>query len=1004
MSTLSPHTKRRTQPRAPRRIHAAALLALFALVPPAHAGLGQFSLRTFASADGLPSDHVTALMQDSRGYLWIGTDNGIALYDGVVFRTLGTVEGLENLYVVRLLESRTNPGTVYAGTIAGGVFRYRDGEFRKVYDSPVLKERFVRSIVEQADGGVWIGTGGGSVLLRGDTVAGRWPASDTVNGVIMAPAASGGVYSVDGAALLHPADGRLLRTELPLRTGGGAVALMAGDGRGAAWLWTTDSLLIRVHKGRVDRAVRVGFQAAWITPVGDSLLWLSGRSEVVLVDARTLGERSRIGRGAGIPDQIIGPVLVDREGSLWIGTWQDGLHRLTRPWFTFVPLSEGDPADRPVHAVYDPRGVFWISTRQGIIEVRKDSAAWRRRLHPLPGAGIGRGMLALDSAGLLYLTQGGDTTLLLFDPVRRRGGGWDVRMRRILRSADLAGAEWVVRVDAGRSGRVFLSAVPQGLQVRESGSLRLLRTVTVQLGAPGGSLRAVYEDRHGRLWMGDFAAGLAVLDSAGLLPRHLGQPEGLPDPGIRSIAEDVDGRLWVGTRYGGVAQWDGVRFAAVSQRDGLRSNVGWAMTADSAGTLWVGTSSGLERIDTRSRKVLPAIPELMGEPVSACGMLEGGTVWALTPRRLLFFEAASEQPNLAPPLVHMTGLSVNGGERPLAGGEEFGPDQNTILVEYVGVSLRGEGGVRYAHRIGGGESAWSAPSAERSVLLAGLPPGRHTFEVKAINADGVESLAPASVTFTIVPPVWRRWWFVSLSALSILALLGVAVRYVATQELRRKIALLEREKAVEAERAATRDRIARDLHDEVASTLASIALYAEALKRPAAGGDGAPPDTLDRIEALTQEAEESMGDIIWSTSPSHDRLADLAARIRRDALDLCGPKGIRVTIDMPEAMPDRKLKDDVRKSFYLVAKEALNNAVKHSRAKEVRVLLRLEEGVLRLSVADDGGGIAAGQGKDGVRGHGMRNMRRRAEEASARLEVESRDGEGTTITLVAAMT
>lgn len=980
-------------------------LLLFAAAPFVPSASGQkFSFRTFLTGDGLPSSRVTALIQDARGYLWVGTDNGIALFDGNSFTTLSTMEGLENPYVVQLLESRAAPGTVWIGTIAGGLFRYRGGVIAKVFDSPNPRERYIRSIVEEEDGSVWITTAIRAFHLRGDSIVSQLAAADTINGVLMADAGGGGLYISDGRFLELRRRTASTRIELPVRRGAGVIT-MTGNGRGSVWLSTADSLLIRVKEGRIERTTRLGTVAASMQPVGDSVLWIAGYSEVLSLDAASLAERSRIDGRSGIPNLVTGPAFVDREGSLWIGFWQDGLRRLSRPSFASLDVVGDDRNDRANHGIFDPRGMFWLGTNQGLVEMYRDaSGAWRRHLHDAVQGGSGQGYVAVDQTGLLYVASYPGLGLRVFSVDPSPGGPSTLRLLRRLTAPHLEGAGIVSRVDVGRSGRVYLCADPKGLQIREPGTLRLLGAITPADSAPGPALRAAYDDGMGRLWLGGYNSGLSLFDGSGRFVRRFGREDGLPDPGVRSIAEDALGGLWVGTRYGGVARFEGRRFEAVSQRDGMRSNAAWALAPEPGGTLWVGTTSGLERVDIRTRSVLRHIPELMGEPMSACGLLDEGTVWGLTPRRLLLYRFSADRPNAVPPPVHVTSISVNGVKQPIGGRLELGPDQNNVLINYIGISLREENSVSYAHRIGGPSAGWSATSDEHSVLLAGLPPGTHEFEVKAINADGVESPAPASVTFTIVPPVWRRWWFISLSALAILALVGVAVRYVATQELLRKIALLEREKAVEAERASTRDRIARDLHDEVASTLASIALYAEALKRPGAGGDGAPPDTLDRIEALTQEAEESMGDIIWSTSPSHDRLADLAARIRRDALDLCGPKGIRVTFDMPEAMPHLKLKDDVRKSFYLVAKEALNNAAKHSRAKEVRVGLRLEEGVLRLSVADDGSGIAAGWGQDGVRGHGMRNMRRRAEEASARLAVESREGEGTTITLVTAMT
>ena len=378
-----------------------------------------------------------------------------------------------------------------------------------------------------------------------------------------------------------------------------------------------------------------------------------------------------------------------------------------------------------------------------------------------------------------------------------------------------------------------------------------------------------------------------------------------------------------------------------------------------------------------------------------------GRVWALLPDAINVYDYRQRMQNVVPPPVYISGLTVNGNPVNYRAALDLSYDQNNVVIGFVGISFKDEKDVHYQYRLNGIDRDWSPPTLQRGITYAALAPGNYTFEVKAINADGIASSEPATLSFTIDAPFWQRRWFIVGIAVLLLALVGGTVRYVSVRKLQRLVRQLETEKAILAERERTRERIARDLHDDVASTLGSVVLYSESLKRQLEE-KSEPGDLVRKISSLSLEAQETMDDIVWSTSPQHDTLKELLIRIRDLASATCTASGIQYAIQVPETIPAMHLPDEIRKSIFLIFKEALNNIFKHARATTVTIDAQMQDGLFRLTITDNGSGIAAGGTHS--RGHGLRNMAKRAAEIGAEFSITPGHGGGTVVSLSKRMT
>lgn len=375
------------------------------------------------------------------------------------------------------------------------------------------------------------------------------------------------------------------------------------------------------------------------------------------------------------------------------------------------------------------------------------------------------------------------------------------------------------------------------------------------------------------------------------------------------------------------------------------------------------------------------------------------------------FHPDSVVDNPAIPQVALTGFKKF--DQPFDPGEDIGSlaslqleySESVFSIEFAALEYTNPSRNRYAYRMEGFDSDWNDAGTRREARYTNLDPGEYVFRVKASNNDGVWNTEGTSIRIMIIPPFWKTGWFVGGVSLLGLAGLIVGIRYFSTRKLRRQIERLEREKAIQEERTKTRERIARDLHDDLASTVGSAGLFVESAKTLLRNDPGAAKDFLDKTSTILTEAEESMSDIVWSVSPRHDTLESLMSRIRLTTADICRANGIGYDVDVPSEQLQQTLPDEVRRGVYLIFKEAISNAARHSAATKILITATVQNGLFILDVEDNGKGISHPvQEGSTKRGHGLRNMAKRAEEMGATFDIRSTPDKGTFVRLSVRMT
>jgi signal transduction histidine kinase len=705
-------------------------------------------------------------------------------------------------------------------------------------------------------------------------------------------------------------------------------------------------------------------------------------------------EANGLGRGQ------VQSLTADRDGNMWLATQPAGAVKIPRTGF-----SSFGPAD----------GIEWgvslMQTRTGdLCFLGSADPEWG--LHCFNGVSfdVVRTRLAPSEGRLSW----GWNQLALEDHL---GDWWFAtqdglaRFRKPARPADLEGRSpniWygtrdglvppiIFKLFEDSRGDVWVAVVGHGARNGLSRWQRASNTwhhFSSDANLPdlnGYYVTAFAEDRSGNVWLGFNGAGGVARYRNGTFDRL--DTRGVFRAVVRNIFPDSSGRLWFATHAGLVRLDDPAResptFSLYTTKDGLSSNEATAVAEDLQGRLYVGTGRGVDRLEPATGRVKHYSERdgfTSGEIHSALLDRRTGHVWFAQQTGVSRLIPHPDPPPLPPPIL-VTGVEVAAQPEPLSPLGQTSlprlyiePHRNHLRIEYVALGLGPGEDLRYQYRLEGARSDWSAPSNQRTVNFANLPPGSYRFVVRAVSADGVPSSAPASVEFTIVPPLWQRWWFVALMVAAASLSIYAAYRY--------RLA-----RAVEI--ATMRTRIATDLHDDIGANLTKIAILSE-VTRQQLEGNGEAGDRLSTIARISRESVASMSDVVWAINPKRDTLRDTIRRMRQHAEDVFAGKGVPLEFHAPEGDDRLRISLDVRRDFFLIFKEALNNAVRHSKCRNLRVDVEVDASGLHLRVADDGVGFnTSAEGG----GNGVTSMRRRAEKMGATLDVISAPGHGTAVLL-----
>ncbi len=960
-------------------------------------GMLHYQDRVWQTDEGLPQNPVWAITQTTDGYLWVGTGQGLARFDGIRFVILDDARApeLKRGWITALCGSRD--GGLWVACDGYGLIRIKDHQITRFAETNGLPSNLTRCLLEARDGSLWIGSEAGLTHYREGQFA-HFAAAEglsdiSVRALFEEPDGTIRVATRRGLSTLSPNRG--IRTNL-FESGWNANALRSvwTDRQGDVWTGSNDGLH-RVGRAKISRLdVKDGLPDRVVNCIledREGQLWLGTYGGLVrMVDGKVLPRQNR----EGVFGDLVYTLYEDREGNVWAGA-RDGLYRLRPVRFKTYTTEQGLGRNNAMSVCEDQKGTVWVAT-------------WGGGVSSLHGDEIRTYTHAegLTQDTVLSLLEGRDGVLWLGMDFEGGLNCFDGTFTNPFpRPSDLINAP--VRVlHEDRQGGLWIGT-SSGLSFFQNGKFR---TFTSDQGLAGNMVLAIAEDAEGGLWFGT-TNGLSFWD--GKTFRNFTTGEGLSHNMVTALHPARDKSLWIGTGGGGLNRMVAGRFAACTTGDGLYSDEIYEIVEDDFGFFWFSCRRGIFRV---ARQQLDALFHHSRNSVDcvvfgkADGLLtvqcngvakpagwkgRNGQVWFPTIRGVVAVDTRIQSNDLPPPVMiedvfadgmlagNFSGWPPN--ERPPRSSNAshalmLPPGQGELEIRYTALSFQSPRKNHFKYFLEGADSAWRDAGSERIARYNNLRPGNYRFRVIACNNDGVWNETGATLLLALAPHFWESWWF----KFALLAVVGLLLAVIYRMRVARLRAL-----------ANLRIQIAADLHDDVGARLTKVAMVTESLDRSTPENDGSKSH-IRNISRTTREIVQAMDEIVWTINPKNDTLENLASYVFHHAEDFFQNTDVRCRMDLPADLPACHVSTQQRHNLFMAVKEALNNVLKHATAKEVRLGLSVNGSRLIINIADDGRGFVPDQAD--AAGNGLSNMRQRLKRIGGRLVIDSRPGAGTRIT------
>jgi ligand-binding sensor domain-containing protein/signal transduction histidine kinase len=945
--------------------------------------LGQLSRRAWQTETGLPRNTVHSIAQTRDGYVWVATEEGVARFDGAGFKVFDkqNTPELRSNDVRALLATRG--GELWACTGAG-VARLREGSWTVYTTEQGLAGDDVLSAFESRDGSVWLATSAGLSWFREGSFSNFTSrdglAGDSVQTIY--EDADGAVWVGTAEGLSKFKDGKFESFDSGESLDGVGVSALTRDSSGRLWMGTPEGLIC--YEG--------GRFKTYTTKDGlpnDRVISLSADREGSLWVGTAAGlARFREGSFSSfnvaddaLARAIILSVFEDAEGSVWVGTESGGLHQLGDKKFTTYTTREGLSND-VVKAIYETRaGDVWVGTYGGGLDLLRDG---KITTYTTKDGLVSDVVLALygDAEGNLWV--GTPDGLCRF-----RNGKFDTYT-----SADGLPNDFVRSIYSDSKGDLWVGT-RGGLARMREGSFE---TFTTREGLPNNFVGTIYEDDAGRLWVGTLG-GLGLYESGRF--KSYTTKDGLSDNVVIALYGDARGRLWVGTNGGGLNLLEGERFHVFTTRDGLPNDTVYRILGDEDGRLWMSCNKGVfsltiseleEFAAGRSHTLSPIVygtadgmqtRECSGGGHPSAWRDQQGRMWFSTIKGVAMIDPRGVARNEQPPPVAIEQALFDGDAAAINTRAELPPGTSRFDFHYAGLSFVAPEKVRYRYKLEGFDKDWVEGGDRRAAYYTNLSAGDYRFLVLACNNDGVWSQTPAAFAFTLRPHFYRTYWFYTLCVAG-LALVAWQLYALRLRQMRARFAAVLQE----------RNRIARELHDNLAQEILGVSVQLEIVTRLLNASPEAARTHLDRARSLVRSSMSEARRYVWDLRSQSLDDRDLPAALAEMTRRLTAESGVHTQFEVGGTL--RPLPKQVENNLLRIGQEAVNNAVRHAGASNISVRLVFDATSVRLSVKDDGRGFdAEASGSNGAGGHfGIVGMRERAREMGGEVRVGSNPGEG----------
>jgi ligand-binding sensor domain-containing protein/signal transduction histidine kinase len=1018
--------------------------------------------------DGLSQSVVNVILQDRRGFLWFGTQDGLNRYDDYNFKVYKSdpedANSLSDGWVESLFEDKD--GFIWIGTYQGGLNKYDPltdtfTRFRHIPQEPAsISAGMINAIFQDHSGVLWVGSEDG--LNQFDPARGSFkhyrndpnnPKSLSQNNIHV-------IYQDKkdrlwigtlggGLELFDPSTGEFKHfrvnsdskdNKIEKDTLSGAyIKSILEDAKGNLWIGTEKGL-------NYFDPDRLQFEH-YLTSETDSSTISNNSVNALLMDSsgnlwagtdyglnrfdQTSGKFIRYFSNPLVPDSLSNNTILslyeDREGVLWVGTWGEGInkHSPAKDKFTLYRYDPENPKSIPAEGVFgtaiEPSGIAWFGSPGGGL-TRFDPAsglATRYQADPNdPDSLVSSKVWVVfhEQAGTLWLG-----TSYGLDQMDARTGKF-IHHKVDKENPDTSiRSNFVSQIYESPDG-TFWIGTGMGLDRydRSTGIFTHITDPSKPQGATSASVGGIFEDNDGFLWVGTSDSGAYRFDRKNNTFRYYqtdpNNPKSLSHNIVLAIYQDDRGIIWLGTGGGGLNRYDPKTdsFTALTERQGLPNNFVYCIIPDEQNNLWLTTNFGLSRFDpqTETFQNYTTSDGLQSNEFNsnACARNADGDIYiGGTLGVNLFSPSKIPTSNYTPPIT-LTSLTQN--EKPIESAFSVENTQeitlewptNSFEFEFTSLSFAEPKKNQYAYMLEGFDTDWNAIGNKHEGRYTNLPGGEYILRLKGSNNDNLWNESGATLKVVVIPPFWQTWWFFMLAGFIVMAGVwgGYRLRIRSIEEHKQELERQVLERTREIERlfeqmkelaiVEERNRLARELHDSAKqkafAALAQIGAANGLIQR----------DNVSAAQIHINEAEDLVHDVIQELTfliqemyPMALKEKGLVVTLREYVFEWENRNDIKTSLRV-EGEEQLPLKTE--QALYRITQEALANIARHSHANHVSIALLYNVGKVSLTIEDDGCGFDMAQKPKGV---GLRSIKERAESIGGQIIIESNTDKGTRI-------
>ncbi len=975
--------------------------------------------RNIGLEQGLSQSTVYAVAQDSRGFMWLGTQDGLNRFDGYSMKVFKHIPGDRNSVADNSISCLAGgkDDNLWIGTFKGGLDRYSVAE-NKFYhyahsDSSggSINADRINILFKDSDGEIWIGTNKGLSHYKNQEDNFEHVSFVTRAGIKESIAVNAlcedgdgnlwigtnqGVFKTDSASKL-----KALHVNIgPDKHGSYIISTIYAD-RGKLLIGSEENSL-ESYNIKTGKVTTFSGSPKGIRPLieeSDGIFWYGSlySSGLNALNLKTR-ESSSI---SSVQNDLVVALYKDSNGIIWAGTFFHGVFLFDKQNNRFTNyLNDPQNPNVVMSVIQDYRGRFWAGTFGNGLKFidsetnkvisyinnpgDRNSLSSNRILSLAEGPGHNI-WIGTVSGGLDCFNPGtGSFTRYIYDPHSSENKISSNDVTALYN--DTKGNLWIGHYLGAIDIYNYSSGTFTHLSPAESDSIVI----------KGSTITIFREDKNGRVWIGTHGSGLlSYMPATGkftgyelLKDTPTGRQKLNEKVDISTLYTADDGIIWLGSDKNGIIKFDPASDSSTLYKikNSKPDNVIYGLLPDNSGHFWLSTNNGLTRFDpeTVTFKNYDKNDGLQSNEFNQGAYFKNskGELFFGGVNGFNVFSPDEIKDNAIIPPVYFTSFKVFDKPLPdidsvlLSKKIELSYSQNYFSFEFVALSYTVPEKNQYAYILENFDKDWHyASSHQRYASYTNLDPGKYTLRVKGSNNDGIWNEEGSSIELIINPPFWMTWWFRIAAVLLIAALFYALYRY-------RVIQILKMERM--------RFRIANDLHDELGSDLSAIALASQMTK----GQDTNDQGRLNKIRENALRAIDSMREIVWFIKPEHDSPGKLLERIKEVTETML--EGKNYTID--EGTSFLKYFQDIesRQNLFLIYKECLTNIVRHSECTEVKIIFGNGNDKKLLSIYDNGIGFDIEKAK---KGSGLNNLQARAMRIKSSIKIKSEPGKGTLIEL-----